>query len=405
MSFNNEEDLKDKPKIISIDEQDEKNKTLYILAEELEEETNINQTPPKEKSVETNLELTPIPSTPKASGFPLEFSQIPAATPTATLTEPQKSESQPLESPSEQQSTLNPYSSYSEPSDLFSQDNVQENAPTASYRWYSQPSDSTDQETNEKELKSSEGGINDFLKLLWLALPFILISLLSKLLDIILPSFIGDLVVLLSFSIVGALAVFFVVPDNLSQKIEENKILDKLLGEYLEIGRKINEDVKGAIDIGGLKGAFQFSKSMVKILFYSLGIALVSILTSLTFGLFVPNTPDMFVSFSWLYGAGIAALFRWFIILRKKKQEMDNFLHTGSTKDYLKSSLSIFATIYTLMFGMIFWGGGLFLFISYSPEQMYLLPWVILPFVIPLLIVLAFKVFVYMYKTNKKMNK
>ena len=141
------------------------------------------------------------------------------------------------------------------------------------------------------------------------------------------------------------------------------------------------------------------------IVFYSVGIALVSVLTSLTLGLFVPNTPDMFVSFSWLYGAGIAALLRWFVILRKKKQESDSYLEEGSTKEYLKSSLSMFATIYTLMFGMIFWGGGLFLFMSYSPEQMYILPWVILPFFIPLIIVLAFKMFVFMYKNNKKMNK
>ena len=231
---------------------------------------------------------------------------------------------------------------------------------------------------------------------LYAFLPIIFISVILSIIEMILPAEINNLIVFISFCTIGVVAVIYDIPEDLIKKIEQNKILDKIIGEYFKIGKNVNKQIKKAIDTGKVKGALLFSKGMLILFLYSIITGLIAVLISLIKSLFIQTTPDMFSGFSWMFGAGIAALIRWFIVLRKEKKNLDKLIEERQIKESLKSSFSLISTVYVLLFGMTFWGAGLGFSIIFSLEQLNLILYIMVPVIITFIILIFLRVIIYL---------
>ena len=247
----------------------------------------------------------------------------------------------------------------------------------------------TDFELSDKVKKSVLNRLYSFM-------PIILISVLLSIIEIILPADINNLIVFITFCTIGVAAVSYDIPEDLIRKIEQNKILDKIIAEYFKIGKNVNKQIKEAIDTGKVKGALLFSKGMLILVLYSIITGLITVLISWIKSFFIQSTPDMFSGFSWMFGAGIAALIRWFIVLRKDKKQLDKLAEERQVKETLKASVSLISTVYVLLFGITFWGVGLGISIIFSPEQHYLILYIMVPTVIAFIILVFLRVIIYL---------
>jgi hypothetical protein len=217
-------------------------------------------------------------------------------------------------------------------------------------------------------------------------LPAILIFLLSTIIGSFLPQQINitfDVITFLIFFTVGFLSIFIEFPENINKGIEQNVVLDSIFGGIIELGGKVNNYMKEGIDKGDKKGGSEFYKGMGIIFLYIAGIALLDALLAPLVSILIPISPDLFAEFSFLYGAGIAAISRWVFILRKKIKTFQNTSDRMSLKQNLKKSYNLSRLIWSVSSGLMFWIIGLVMAGYFSPEQAYIFPYVVLPIVLP----------------------